>query len=83
MVTINKKIRELCNLGATQIISYRGLLVKGFLSRVQRVDSDASRSEVYKESLSNVAVKEAERIIGIGEGRSRGAGDQRSVSGCC
>jgi uncharacterized protein YabE (DUF348 family) len=40
-------------------------------------------SEVSKKPLSNVVVEEAERINGIGEGRTRRAGDKRSVSGCC
>jgi hypothetical protein len=43
---------------------------------------NASSSEVSKKALSNVVVEEAERIIGIGEGRARSVGDKRSVSGC-
>jgi hypothetical protein len=42
----------------------------------------ASSSEVSKKPLSIVVVEEAERIIGIGEGRARSAGDKCSVSGC-
>jgi hypothetical protein len=44
---------------------------------------NANSSKVTQESLSNLVVEKAERIIGIGEGRARSAGDKCSVSGCC
>jgi hypothetical protein len=34
------------------------------------VDINANSSKVSKEPLSNVVVEEAERIVGIGEGRA-------------
>src|SRR5208337_538114 len=55
---------------------------KGFLRRGRRVVRNGNIGEVWKERLSNVAVEEAERITGLGKGRARSAGDNRSVSGC-
>jgi hypothetical protein len=59
-----------------------GVWLEGLFGRGQRVIINASSSEVSEKPLSNVVVEEAERIIGIGEGRARSVGDKRSVSGC-
>jgi hypothetical protein len=36
---------------------------------------NGSSGEICKERISNLVVEEAERIIGVGEGRARSAGD--------
>jgi hypothetical protein len=59
-----------------------GVWLEGFSGRGQRVVINANNSEVSKKPLPNVVVEEAERIIGVGEGRARSAGDKCSVSGC-
>jgi hypothetical protein len=59
-----------------------GVWLEGFSGRGQRAVINANSSEVSKKPLSIIAVEEAERIVGLGEGRARSAGDKCSVSGC-